>query len=166
LPWVSDLVTELKLDTFGLVDIQVSESAPTSVTYMGSHEPVHQVCGFRQRIVLTVICASWHLNPGSKAPIGSLTHWLHTMVLVRNSARMGMTVILPDQSQWAVQSYDITMDSTQIPRIHLELVGLRIPKIKDIDKWMPTKIQLDKHQQQTVGESKKKIGRKDAFWRK
>jgi len=65
------------------------------------------------------------------------------MALVRDSTRMGMTVKLPDQSLWAVQSYDLTMDTTHLPRLRVELVGIRVPvhnvsPIAGLEEWIPT----------------------------
>lgn len=151
------------------MDIQVSESAPVDVTYVGNDPVAYpQSLGIQRRIVLTVICSSSQMKPGSQAPIGSLTQWLHTMILVRDSTKMGMTVKFPDQSLWAVQSYDLTMDAVHLPQLKVELVGVRVPvigasPIEGIEEWMP-RIKLDIHKEKEP-EPKKKIERKNAFWK-
>lgn len=112
------------------------------MTYVGNDpvESYHPVM-LRQTIKLTVIFNPSKMPPQSSALNDSLTHWLHTLVYLRGGA-CGSTVILPDQSQWAVQSYSIDMDATQIPRIHLELVGIRPIPIPGIEEWVPTRLEI------------------------
>ncbi len=144
----------MKLDAFGLVDIQVSESAPTEVTYVGS-DPVESYHGaFQRRVRLTVAFIAAKLPAQSFAPVNSLTRWLHTMIYLRGGA-CGSTVVLPDQSQWAVQSYDIKMDATQMPRVCLELVGIHVPvaegrvemmgasPIAGLEEWIPKPMKIN-----------------------
>lgn len=132
------------------MDIQVSESAPIDVTYVG-RDPVasYQPLGFQRRITITVAFIAAKLPASSFAPADSLTRWLHTMIYLRGGA-CGSTVKFPDQSLWAVHSYEIKMDATEMPRAKIELVGVVVPKqesglvemigaspIEGLEEWMP-----------------------------